>query len=385
MPQKALKSVAQLFMEGTPDVKGQLSHEGFCTMFNLKSDVYTQRLVRIFDLDDSGSVGLREFVYGLAKFDDRSFEARVAFAYRLFDLDGDGRLDRSELLMALSNAMRCDMSQYKTLKTTKTFNVRRAPRVYEADPDFACPGGEAALRREVEEIARRLGQDSMGYTEFQMLVSRFPRLFAPCKRLYDRLSDYAPRANRVIKSLGKAGIQELQESLGRFASAGFTGSGGGFDDRPSRPTYSRLMKAECSDEGLVAALASEQARKKRGGDAGSTEGREEDQDGPKDEQWKRGLLEDLRKVESRKDILQDGGSVFLSKGAGTSSSGGRLAQPDGSPRAGGPKCKVCLANDVEILTRPCGHIVLCTACASKLGDCPLCRSPIAERIRAYLS
>ena len=102
MPQKALKSVAQLFMEGTPDVKGQLSHEGFCTMFNLKSDVYTQRLVRIFDLDDSGSVGLREFVYGLAKFDDRSFEARVAFAYRLFDLAND-RLERKAIIANADN------------------------------------------------------------------------------------------------------------------------------------------------------------------------------------------------------------------------------------------------------------------------------------------
>ena len=52
--------------------------------------VAESRTRQVFDLDNGGTVGFREFVFGLSKFEEYSFDATVKFAYRLFDLDGDG-------------------------------------------------------------------------------------------------------------------------------------------------------------------------------------------------------------------------------------------------------------------------------------------------------
>ena len=65
-PVAELKRAHDLLLSGTPDDNGQLSHVGFCSIFALRQDEYTDRLVKIFDIDNSGQVGFREFVYGLS-------------------------------------------------------------------------------------------------------------------------------------------------------------------------------------------------------------------------------------------------------------------------------------------------------------------------------
>lgn len=105
-----LKRIAELYFAGQPDVKGQLNHDGFCIIFHLNRDTYTDRLVKIFDLDDSGMIGLREFIYGLGKFADKSFEARVAWLMR-----------RSEKTCGEVGAARL-------LSTTTTPRIRRTTR-----------------------------------------------------------------------------------------------------------------------------------------------------------------------------------------------------------------------------------------------------------------
>jgi hypothetical protein len=46
-------------------------------------------------------------------------------------------------------------------------------------------------------------------------------------------------------------------------------------------------------------------------------------------------------------------------------------------------CSICLENKRIIAFAPCGHATWCNACASKLSNCPTCRSNITSRLRIY--
>lgn len=50
-------------------------------------------------------------------------------------------------------------------------------------------------------------------------------------------------------------------------------------------------------------------------------------------------------------------------------------------------CVVCLDNTVEVVYIPCGHAVVCTECAYRIGVgecCPTCREVIADVLKIFL-
>ena len=75
----------------------------------------------------------------------------MKFAYRLFDLDGSGALDKSEAVTVLRDAMRSDMSQY---------GQRGAlPKVDMSQKD--------SIRALVDEISNRSGNGEIHLAEFE--------------------------------------------------------------------------------------------------------------------------------------------------------------------------------------------------------------------------
>ena len=48
-------------------------------------------------------------------------------------------------------------------------------------------------------------------------------------------------------------------------------------------------------------------------------------------------------------------------------------------------CKVCMDAEVGVVFLPCGHFSCCANCANGMDLCPMCRSPIHEMVRTYLS
>lgn len=235
---EALIRLHEFFLEGSPDDEGQLSHDGFVSIFGLKADVYTHRLVRIFDLDNGGTIGFREFVYGLSKFQVDSFDRRVQFAYRLFDLDGDGSLDKHELMAAAKATLETDTKQYSTLPPHYRIKMpmRARPRPY--DPQVK--GNPAELREELDRMTRNMGSKRMGFSEFQLLVARFPQIFQPAEMLYRLMHVNSEDAGKVVRSMTEGDLKKLMQSLGRWQIDAEGNVATGFDDRSSSGPKYRL-------------------------------------------------------------------------------------------------------------------------------------------------
>jgi len=49
------------------------------------------------------------------------------------------------------------------------------------------------------------------------------------------------------------------------------------------------------------------------------------------------------------------------------------------------QCKVCMDGEVEVVFLPCAHLVACASCATGLSNCAVCRTPIQETVRVYMS
>ena len=230
----ALERCHDTFMEGAPDDDGQLMHDGFIQIFGLRADEYTHRLVRIFDLDNSGAIGFREFVYGLSKFQTDTFERRVQFAYRLFDLDGDGSLDKHELTKAMRAALDADCAQYDLRPEQQTVKLPMRARVKPYNPTVM--GKPSELQEEVERMARNMGKRTMGIDEFRLLVGRFPQIFQPPEVLYRLMHLYSRDAAAVISHLPPPQVKRLMEGLGRWQVDG-SGATGFMDRSESGPKY----------------------------------------------------------------------------------------------------------------------------------------------------
>ncbi|GAB1604799.1 baculoviral IAP repeat-containing protein 7-B-like isoform X1 [Argonauta hians] len=48
-------------------------------------------------------------------------------------------------------------------------------------------------------------------------------------------------------------------------------------------------------------------------------------------------------------------------------------------------CKICFEKDIEVVFKPCKHMVCCVECSKKQLECPICRTKIEEKERIYRS
>lgn len=47
-------------------------------------------------------------------------------------------------------------------------------------------------------------------------------------------------------------------------------------------------------------------------------------------------------------------------------------------------CKVCLDAEIGMVFLPCGHLCCCQACAPNVGQCPVCRANINNRVHVFI-
>ena len=136
----------------------------------------------------------------------------MKFAYRLFDLDGSGALDKSEAVTVLRDAMRSDLSQY---------GQRGAlPKIDLSQKD--------SIRALVDEISSRTDSGEIHIGEFevrprqrgllvglavthgfaaQMMCSRMPRIYQPAKYLFLLMHKTSKEAFRAVSNMSPAGLE----------------------------------------------------------------------------------------------------------------------------------------------------------------------------------
>jgi hypothetical protein len=49
------------------------------------------------------------------------------------------------------------------------------------------------------------------------------------------------------------------------------------------------------------------------------------------------------------------------------------------------QCIICNENPANCTNAKCGHVILCYNCFSRCDNCPICRSPVSQLIKLYVS
>ena len=48
-------------------------------------------------------------------------------------------------------------------------------------------------------------------------------------------------------------------------------------------------------------------------------------------------------------------------------------------------CAVCLEHPLEVVLHPCAHLCLCSQCAPRVKECPICRTEVRQRKKVHVT
>ncbi|CAN8095809.1 unnamed protein product [Discula destructiva] len=90
------------FMKLDKDNSGTIEREEFLSLPQINSNPLATRMISIFDEDGGGNVDFQEFVSGLSAFSSKgNKEQKLAFAFKVYDIDRDGYISNGELFIVL--------------------------------------------------------------------------------------------------------------------------------------------------------------------------------------------------------------------------------------------------------------------------------------------
>lgn len=89
--------IPRKFAELDADGSGELDYSEFCQGFGFEQTALTKKLFDAFDQDDSGFINIVEFIAGLRNWQKFSYNDKMKFTYKIYDLDGSGYVEPAEL------------------------------------------------------------------------------------------------------------------------------------------------------------------------------------------------------------------------------------------------------------------------------------------------
>eukprot|EP00732_Lithocolla_globosa_P007624 Lithocolla_globosa_v1_NODE_9925_length_654_cov_164.742905.p1 type:complete len:174 gc:universal NODE_9925_length_654_cov_164.742905:577-56(-) len=100
--EKELSQLMARFKKLDTDQSGALSPKEFLQLTQVQNNPLAKRVIEIFDEDGGGDIDFQEFIKGLSIFSNKSDKTeKLRFAFKVYDLDGDGFISNGELFQVL--------------------------------------------------------------------------------------------------------------------------------------------------------------------------------------------------------------------------------------------------------------------------------------------
>eukprot|EP00012_Vannella_robusta_P005768 CAMPEP_0206206962 /NCGR_PEP_ID=MMETSP0166-20121206/15299_1 /ASSEMBLY_ACC=CAM_ASM_000260 /TAXON_ID=95228 /ORGANISM="Vannella robusta, Strain DIVA3 518/3/11/1/6" /LENGTH=176 /DNA_ID=CAMNT_0053627615 /DNA_START=39 /DNA_END=570 /DNA_ORIENTATION=- len=97
-----LQRLYRKFKKIDTDGSGTLSKEEFLEIKELQGNPLLERVIDVFDENQDGEVQFTEFISSLAVFSQNgNDDAKLRFAFQIYDIDRDGFISNGELFMVL--------------------------------------------------------------------------------------------------------------------------------------------------------------------------------------------------------------------------------------------------------------------------------------------
>jgi len=100
--QKEIKKLFKRFTRLDKSQSGRINKDEFLAIPELAMNPLAHRVIAIFDLHKDDQVSFKQFVKTLSIFSPKtSEEGKLDFAFKLYDIKADGRIDSDELFQVL--------------------------------------------------------------------------------------------------------------------------------------------------------------------------------------------------------------------------------------------------------------------------------------------
>jgi len=110
--ERDIKRLYNRFRTLDTDGSGQLDPAEIFQVAELNENPLVQRVIQVFDVDNSGSVSFIEFLVGLAKLaSGTSEEHKLNFAFNIYDVNKDGFISNGDLFQVMKMMVGENLSQ----------------------------------------------------------------------------------------------------------------------------------------------------------------------------------------------------------------------------------------------------------------------------------
>ncbi|EAR90983.1 calcineurin Ca2+binding regulatory subunit CnaB (macronuclear) [Tetrahymena thermophila SB210] len=96
-----MKRLYKSFKKMDKDQSGDLEIDEFLSLPELSQNPLVRRVVSIFDKNKDGTISFEEFVTGLSALYSDNENAKLEFAFKVYDIEDDGYISNGELFSVL--------------------------------------------------------------------------------------------------------------------------------------------------------------------------------------------------------------------------------------------------------------------------------------------